>query len=93
MVATEKRAWHAGISKFDNQDNCNDFSIGIELEGTENSEYENNQYSTLTKLIHSLINEYPSITKEKIVGHSDIAPDRKKDPGIKFDWEFLKSKI
>ena len=92
-VSTEKRAWHAGVSKYGDQENCNDFSIGIELEGTENSEYEKLQYLTLIKLIRALMNEYPSITRESIVGHSDIAPDRKKDPGIKFDWEFLKSKI
>ena len=74
-VSTEKRAWHAGVSIYDNKENCNDFSIGIELEGTENSKYEKNQYQTLIKLTHALMNEYPSITKERIVGHSDIAPD------------------
>ena len=93
FVPFNHRAWHAGESTYQGRDDCNDFSIGIELEGTENSEYEKPQYLTLIKLIHALMNEYPSITRESIVGHSDIAPDRKKDPGIKFDWEFLKSKI
>ena len=93
FVSILDRAWHAGVSSFEGREDCNDYSVGIELEGTENSEYEKLQYLTLIKLIHALMNEYPTITRESILGHSDIAPDRKKDPGIKFDWEFLKSKI
>ena len=69
------------------------FSIGIELEGTDDSKYEKDQYNTLIKLVTSLMRKYPNITKERIVGHSEIAPKRKTDPGIKFDWDYIKSKI
>ncbi len=92
-VSTEKKAWHAGVSSFKGEENCNDFSIGIELEGTENTEYEKVQYNILVELIAVLRKKYPNISKDRIVGHSEIAPRRKKDPGIKFDWKFIKSKI
>lgn len=92
-VSTEKKAWHAGVSSYKGEENCNDFSIGIELEGTENTEYEKIQYNMLAELISVLMKKYPNISKDRIVGHSEIAPGRKKDPGIKFDWKFLKSKI
>tara|TARA_A100001388_G_C28542255_1_gene390811 strand:- start:50 stop:589 length:540 start_codon:yes stop_codon:yes gene_type:complete len=92
-VSTEKKAWHAGVSSFKGEENCNDFSIGIELEGTENTEYEKVQYNILVELIAVLMKKYPNISKDRIVGHSEIAPRRKKDPGIKFDWKFIKSKI
>ena len=93
FVSIEKKAWHAGVSSFENRENCNDFSIGIELEGTDDSKYEKNQYNTLIKLLTSLMRKYPNITKERVVGHSEIAPKRKTDPGIKFDWDYIKSKI
>lgn len=93
FVSIDKKAWHAGVSSFKNRKNCNDFSIGIELEGTDDSEYEKNQYNTLIKLVISLMRKYPNITKERVVGHSEIAPKRKTDPGIKFDWDYIKSKI
>ena len=93
FVSIDKKAWHAGVSSFKNRENCNDFSIGIELEGTDDSEYEKNQYNTLIKLVISLMRKYPNITKERVVGHSEIAPKRKTDPGIKFDWDYIKSKI
>ena len=92
-VSTEKKAWHAGVSSYKGKENCNDFSIGIELEGTENTEYEKVQYNILVELINILLKKYPNISKDRIVGHSEIAPRRKKDPGIKFDWKFIKSKI
>ena len=92
-VSTEKKAWHAGVSSYKGKENCNDFSIGIELEGTENTEYEKVQYNILVELIDILLKKYPNISKDRIVGHSEIAPKRKKDPGIKFDWKFIKSKI
>ena len=88
-VPFSKRAWHAGISCFAGKDNCNDYSIGIELEGADHIPYTEAQYFMLTKLIRSLQNTYPGITRERIVGHSTIAPDRKTDPGPSFDWDLL----
>ncbi len=85
------RAWHAGQSCLAGQENCNDFSIGIELEGTDVSPFENSQYETLLAVLKTLKNYFPEITAEKIVGHSDIAPGRKTDPGSGFDWNVLKS--
>ena len=93
FVSTEDRAWHAGESSFKGEDNCNDFSIGIELEGTEYSEFEKAQYSQLIKLTQTLMKKYPRIKKERIVAHSLIAPGRKLDPGKFFDWEYFKSEI
>jgi AmpD protein len=87
FVPFNKRAWHAGASEFAGRENCNDFSIGIELEGTPDSAFTAAQYESLAKLTHSLIKEYPNITRERIVGHSEIAPGRKVDPGEKFDWQ------
>ena len=84
------RAWHAGQSCLAGQENCNDFSIGIELEGTDVSPFENSQYETLLAVLKTLKNYFPEITAEKIVGHSDIAPGRKTDPGSGFDWNVLK---
>lgn len=88
-VPFNKRAWHAGISCFAGKDNCNDFSIGIELEGTDHIPYTEAQYLVLAKLVCSLQKTYPGITKERIVGHSTIAPERKTDPGPLFDWDLL----
>ena len=93
FVSTEDRAWHAGESSFKGEDNCNDFSIGIELEGTEYSEFEKAQYSQLIKLTQTLMKKYPKIKKERIVAHSLISPGRKLDPGKFFDWEYFKSEI
>ena len=87
FVPFNKRAWHAGVSQFAGRENCNDFSIGIELEGTPDSEFTPAQYQSLAKLTHSLVKHYPKITAERIVGHSTIAPGRKVDPGEKFDWQ------
>ncbi len=85
------RAWHAGQSCLAGQENCNDFSIGIELEGTDHSQFENSQYNTLLAVVKTLKNYFPQITAEKIVGHSDIAPGRKTDPGPGFDWNVLRA--
>ncbi|GLS89374.1 N-acetyl-anhydromuranmyl-L-alanine amidase [Psychromonas marina] len=82
-----KRAWHAGVSRFNNVEACNDYSIGIELEGTDKSEYTQAQYMALAKLTDYLIYHYPQLTKQRITGHSDIAPGRKNDPGECFDWQ------
>jgi len=89
FVPFHKRAWHAGESAFAGRTNCNDFSIGIELEGTDHLPYEKKQYTILTEVIQLLTKQYPAITRDRIVGHSDIAPQRKTDPGPAFDWPHL----
>jgi len=86
-VSLFDRAWHAGPSRLGHQENCNDFSIGIELEGTDNSCFESAQYNTLAGVVSALLKYFPEITRERIVGHSDIAPGRKTDPGTGFDWQ------
>lgn len=85
-VPFHKRAWHAGKSSYDNRERCNDFSIGIELEGSDEQAYENEQYQQLAKVISTLCDTYPKLNKQRIAGHSDIAPGRKTDPGPAFDW-------
>ena len=93
FVSTENRAWHAGESSFEGKNNCNNFSIGIELEGTDDSKFEKVQYLKLIKLTRTLMENYPKINKDRIVGHSFVAPGRKSDPGIHFDWEYFKSEV
>jgi N-acetyl-anhydromuramoyl-L-alanine amidase len=85
-VPFDKRAWHAGKSCYQGRERCNDFSIGIELEGTEFTPYSNEQYEALRRVTNSLLASYPSLSKDRIAGHSDIAPGRKTDPGDSFDW-------
>jgi AmpD protein len=85
-VSFNNKAWHAGISCFKNREKCNDYSIGIELEGTDDIPYEEAQYQQLTRLTASLQKHYPLITNENIVGHCDVAPIRKTDPGKIFNW-------
>lgn len=85
-VSFDARAWHAGVSSFKGKTKCNDFSIGIELEGTDTTPYTEEQYQQLTVLTKALQTQYPEI-KNNIVGHSDIAPGRKTDPGESFKWE------
>tara|TARA_B100001113_G_C20982716_1_gene566812 strand:+ start:90 stop:617 length:528 start_codon:yes stop_codon:yes gene_type:complete len=87
FVPFDKRAWHAGKSNFKGRSNFNDFSIGIELEGSVTDDYTNEQYSKLKSCILFLKELFPSIKDSNILGHSDIAPGRKKDPGSKFSWE------
>jgi len=92
FVACNKRAFHAGISNFKGRENCNDFSIGIELEGTTDMPFTDVQYYKLARLIKDLSKIYPAIYhngKFNICGHSDIAPNRKTDPGIYFAWSKL----
>ncbi len=89
FVPFAKRAWHAGVSNFKGRERCNDFSIGIELEGTDDLPYETIQYQTLAGVIAQLMMMYPSIHRSHIVGHVDIAPGRKTDPGPVFDWVYL----
>lgn len=86
FVALDQRAWHAGKSSFEGRERCNDFAIGIELEGTDTSGYTERQYAVLAEMTRALQSRYPAITRERIVGHSDIAPGRKTDPGSGFDW-------
>jgi AmpD protein len=87
------RAWHAGLSRFDGRDNCNDFSIGIELEGTDLLPYTTAQYETLARITVALRRVFPGIVPERIVGHSDIAPGRKSDPGAAFEWSRYRQRI
>ncbi|MEN8177314.1 MAG: 1,6-anhydro-N-acetylmuramyl-L-alanine amidase AmpD [Pseudomonadota bacterium] len=92
-VPFNQRAWHAGESAFEGQKHCNDFSIGIELEGTDTQPYTQAQYATLAQATRELIISYPAITPERITGHADIAPDRKTDPGPAFDWQYYRDKL
>lgn len=92
FVPLHKRAWHAGISQFKGRENCNDYSIGIELEGCEDEKFEANQYKSLLLLLRLLLKKY-QIPKSNIVGHSDIAPGRKIDPGPYFNWNLLRSSL
>jgi AmpD protein len=91
-VSFNDKAWHAGVSIYQGREKCNDFSIGIELEGTDDIPYTVEQYQQLSRLSQSLIGVYPAL-ENNIVGHCDIAPGRKSDPGALFDWplyrEFL----
>ena len=87
FVPFNKRAWHAGKSCYQGNECCNDFSIGIELEGTDTDPFESKQYESLVELVKCLCRHYPSITTQRIAGHSDIAPGRKTDPGSGFDWD------
>ena len=86
FVNFDSRAWHAGKSSFLGKENCNDYSIGIELEGNDTSNFEDIQYDVLLPLLQSIMKYYPNITNERIVGHDMIAPGRKTDPGRGFDW-------
>ena len=88
-VPFDRRAWHAGVSCFGGREACNDFSIGIELEGCDDEPYTEDQYRRLAEVVGLLMRHYPEITRDRIVGHSDIAPGRKTDPGRMFDWNRL----
>lgn len=90
-VGFDRKAWHAGQSHFEGRDNCNDFSIGIELEGTDFEPFTSAQYDQLATVTDLIGQAYPQISAERIVGHSDIAPGRKTDPGPFFDWKRYRS--
>ncbi len=92
-VPFSKKAWHAGESEFEGRSSCNDFSIGVELEGTDTQPFTSAQYQSLILLTHSLMDCYPDITIDRIVGHSDVAPSRKTDPGPCFDWQYYKTAL
>lgn len=96
-VPFNKRAWHAGQSIYGGREKCNDFSIGIELEGTESSTFTETQYQKLAGTTAALLECYPKLSEKRITGHCDIAPGRKLDPGDSFNWEkfdsLLKNKL
>lgn len=87
FVSADKRAWHAGVSRWRERERCNDFSIGIELEGCDEKPFEPAQYGMLARLVAVLSERYPI---KDVVGHADIAPGRKTDPGPCFDWQRLR---
>ncbi|MDR2215368.1 MAG: 1,6-anhydro-N-acetylmuramyl-L-alanine amidase AmpD [Nevskiaceae bacterium] len=86
FVPFHLRAWHAGQSVWEGRSACNDFSIGIELEGADDVRYESVQYVRAAELVRALVAAYPLLSASRLVGHSDIAPGRKTDPGDAFDW-------
>jgi len=91
-VPFDKRAWHAGVSNYQGREKCNDFSIGIELEGTDDIPYTGKQYDKLTEITALIKRHYPHV-ENNIVGHCDIAPGRKTDPGASFDWARFRQSI
>jgi AmpD protein len=93
FVSFRDRAWHAGASCWRERENCNDFSVGIELEGSDDEPYELIQYEQLARVVIALRNQYPALSEQAICGHSDIAPGRKTDPGPFFDWQLLQQKL
>lgn len=93
FVPFSRRAWHAGVSRWEGRERCNDFSIGIELEGTDEDPFTPVQYTELARLVRWLRGHYPSIEPDALTGHSDIAPGRKTDPGPCFDWTRLQREI
>jgi AmpD protein len=92
-VPFQRRAWHAGQSSWMGRERCNDFSVGIELEGVDARAYESAQYASLASLVAALCRTYRTLSPERIVGHSDVAPGRKSDPGIAFDWPLLRALV
>lgn len=90
FVSCDQRAWHAGASVWRGRENCNHYSIGIELEGLEGDRFEDAQYVTLARLLRALASHYPIA---EVVGHEDVAPGRKADPGPGFDWERLRRQL
>lgn len=93
FVPFDKRAWHAGVSSFQGINKCNDYSIGIEMEGADHISYTEPQYQALLKVSESIMRCYPAISIGRIVGHMDIAPGRKTDPGVSFDWCHYRSQM
>lgn len=88
-VSFHRRAWHAGQSSYQGRTACNDFSVGIELEGVDDAPFEAVQYRTLADLIRAAVAAIPSLSVQRVVGHSDVAPGRKTDPGTAFEWPRL----
>jgi len=92
-VPFTRRAWHAGESSWCGRQRCNDFSIGIELEGTDEIPYEPAQYEVLAQIIAALRQAYPTLRDADVVGHDEVAPGRKTDPGPVFDWDRLELEL
>lgn len=90
FVSCERRAWHAGVSSWRGRDNCNDWSIGVELEGLEGQRFEAAQYQSLARLLRAVARRYPLV---EVVGHEHVAPGRKADPGAGFDWAGLRRRL
>lgn len=90
FVPFHKRAWHAGVSSWQGRECCNDFTIGIEVEGCDDKPFEDKQYHQLATIINGLCDAYPRINYQRITGHEHIAPGRKTDPGPFFDWDYLR---
>lgn len=90
FVPFHERAWHAGESCWEGREACNDYAIGVELEGCDERPFEPVQYTRLAKLIRALERAYPVLSARRVVGHCDVAPGRKSDPGPHFDWAHLK---
>lgn len=88
-VPFDQRAWHAGASSWQGRERCNDFSVGIELEGSDETAFEPAQYAALVRVLRALFARYPRLGSSKMAGHSDIAPGRKTDPGPHFNWSHL----
>lgn len=88
-VSLDRRAWHAGPSRYRDREACNDFSIGIELEGTDDTPYSSEQYARLAEVVRALRRHYPGLPADALTGHSDVAPGRKTDPGPAFEWTRL----
>ena len=86
FVPLTERAWHAGESCFRGHERCNDFSIGIELEGEDETPYDERQYPALQNVMRAIVAAYPAISARELAAHSDVAPGRKTDPGPAFDW-------
>lgn len=93
FVSLHKRAWHAGESCYRDRECCNDYSIGIELEGTDTLAYESRQYTALCAVVRALHRAFPSLVAAPVVGHSDVAPERKTDPGPAFDWRQFRAEL
>ena len=93
FVPFNLQAWHAGLSSFEGREKCNEFSIGIELEGSDHVKFTDAQYQKLIEVSALLMECYPELNVQRIVGHSDIAPQRKTDPGPHFDWQFYRQAL
>jgi AmpD protein len=93
FVPLDRRAWHAGPSSFCGRERCNDYSVGIELEGSDDTPFDDRQYARLTTLTRQIQRHFPMITADRIVGHSDVAPGRKTDPGPAFDWDRFRAAL
>lgn len=93
FVSLAERAWHAGVSVWEGRSNCNDYSVGVELEGTDTEPYTDSQYAQLSAVFAALQTVCPGLTPARVVGHEQIAPGRKTDPGPAFDWQRLRQML